>query len=191
MIGALAANLERALAGSGSELRDPGGTTWSAVDLTSHALRVAALLGQADVQRHEPVHLQIDNKPADLGSMLGIWLAGAVAVPVHAGTVQTTREALATRTGARFFVNDGDLQRLGDQAPAPRPLLSGAALVIFTSGTTGAPKGVVIGHDALAGKITVLQRLLGLRGDDTVLVPLQLNFIFGLWVCLLAVECGS
>jgi long-chain acyl-CoA synthetase len=30
-----------------------------------------------------------------------------------------------------------------------------------------------------------------LRSDDTVVVPLQLNFIFGLWICLLALECGS
>jgi long-chain acyl-CoA synthetase len=191
VIGALATNLQRALATSGSELRDPTGARWLAVDLISHAHRVAALLGQANVQRHEPVHLQIDNKPADIGSMLGIWLAGAVAVPVHGGTVQATRAALATRTGARFFINGSELERIGDRAPAPRPLLSRAALVIFTSGTTGAPKGVVIGHDALAGKIEVLQRLLGLRSDDTVLVPLQLNFIFGLWICLLAIECGS
>ena len=191
MIGALAQNLETALAGFGSELRNPAGAKWSAADLLSHAHRVAALLREANVGSHEPVHLQIDNKPADLGSMLGIWLAGAVAVPVHAGTVQATREALATKTGARFFVSGSELERLAEKAPPPRPLLSGAALVIFTSGTTGAPKGVVIGHDALAAKIAVLKRLLGLRSDDIVLVPLQLNFIFGLWICLLAVECGS
>jgi long-chain acyl-CoA synthetase len=191
VIGALAQNLETALASSGSELRDPQGARWSGADLMSHAQRVAGLLRDANVQRHEPVHLQIDNKPADLGSMLGIWLAGAVAIPIHGGTVQATREALAARTGARFFINGDKLDRLGDRAPALRPLLSGAALVIFTSGTTGAPKGVVIGHDALAGKIAVLKRLLGLRSDDTVLLPLQLNFIFGLWICLLAVECGS
>jgi long-chain acyl-CoA synthetase len=191
VIGALAQNLQRALATSGSELRDPSGARWSGADLMSHARQVATLLGQADVQRDEPVHLQIDNKPADLGSMLGIWLAGAVAIPVHGGTVQATKAALAARTGARFFVNGGELERIGDRVPAPRPLLSGAALVIFTSGTTGAPKGVVIGHDALAGKIAALKRLLVLRSDDTVLLPLQLNFIFGLWICLLAVECGS
>jgi long-chain acyl-CoA synthetase len=191
MIGALAQNLQRALATSGSELSNPIGAGWSAADLLSHAHRVAVLLSEANVESHEPVHLQISNHPADLGSMLGIWLAGAVAIPIHAGTVQATRDALATRTGARFFVNGSDLERLGDHVPAPRPLLSGAALVIFTSGTTGAPKGVVIGHDALATKIAVLKRLLGLRSDDIVLVPLQLNFVFGLWVCLLAVECGS
>jgi long-chain acyl-CoA synthetase len=191
VIGALARNLERALAASGSTLCDPTGAGWSGADLMSHSHRVAALLARANVGRHEPVHVQIDNKPADLGAMLGIWLAGAVAVPVHGGTVPATREALAARTGARFFVSGGELERLGDQPPAPRPLLNGAALVIFTSGTTSAPKGVVIGHDALAGKIAVLKRLLGLHGDDTVVLPLQLNFIFGLWVCLLAVECGS
>ena len=158
MIGALAQNLETALAGSGSELRNPAGAKWSAADLLSHAHRVAALLREANVGSHEPVHLQIDNKPADLGSMLGIWLAGAVAIPVHGGTVQTTKAALTARTGARFFVNGGELERICDRAPAPRPLLSGAALVIFTSGTTGAPKGVVIGHDALAAKIAAERR---------------------------------
>jgi long-chain acyl-CoA synthetase len=191
VIGALAQDLQRALATSGTELRDPRGAKWSGADFISHAHQVAALLGNANVQRHEPVHLQIDNKPADIGSMLGIWLAGAVAVPIHGGTVQATKQALATRTGARFFINGGELERIGDRAPAPRPLLCRAALVIFTSGTTGSPKGVVIGHDALAGKIAVLKQLLALRSDDIVLVPLQLNFIFGLWICLLAIECGS
>jgi acyl-CoA synthetase (AMP-forming)/AMP-acid ligase II len=138
MIGALAQNLQRALATSGSELRDPSGATWSAADLISHAHRVAVRLGETSLRSHEPVHLQISNHPADLGSMLGIWLAGAVAVPVHAGTVQATRDALATKTGARFFVNGSELERLGDQAPAPRPLLSGAALVLH------------VGHDRRA-----------------------------------------
>jgi long-chain acyl-CoA synthetase len=191
MIGALARTLEQGLAISGSHFLDASGTTWPATDLILHARQVAALLREENVQPCEPVHLEIGNKPIDIGSMLGIWLAGAVVVPIHVSTVQATRTALATKTGARFSINGVELTRLGDRPPSPRPLLSGAALVIFTSGTTGLPKGAVIGHDALAGKIDVLKHLLALRRDDIVLIPLQLNFIFGLWVCLLSIESGS
>jgi acyl-CoA synthetase (AMP-forming)/AMP-acid ligase II len=191
VIGSLAKNLAQALAACGSHFLDTAGTTWSAADLISHAHRVASLLKEAKVRDHEPVHVEINNRPIDIGSILGIWLAGAVAVPVHAATVRATKEALETKTGARFLIGSVQLERLGDIPPAPRPLLSGAALVIFTSGTTGSPKGVVIGHDALAGKIGVLKHVLALRADDTVLIPLQLNFIFGLWICLLAIECRS
>ena len=191
MTRALATTLATALATSGSHFRDASGTTSPAADLTASAHRVAAVLKAAEVRDNEPVHLEIDNRPVDVAAMLGIWLAGAVAIPIHAATLRSTRATLATRTGARFAIIGETLERLGDRPPAPRPLLDDAALVIFTSGTTGSPKGAVIGHDALSGKIRVLKEALGLRGDDTVVVPLQLNFIFGLWVSLLAIECGA
>ena len=91
---------------------------------------------------------------------------------------------------ASRFGPDG-IEAEGRQPHAPRAILQGAALVIFTSGSTGRPKGVVVGHEQFAGKLSVLQSLLGMRGDDVVLVPLQLTFIFGLWVSLLALLAGA
>ena len=63
--------------------------------------------------------------------------------------------------------------------------------MIFTSGSTGEPKGVVIGHRRLADKLAILDRLLKIRSNDVVLSPLQLTFIFGLWVSLLALMKGA
>jgi long-chain acyl-CoA synthetase len=183
--------LEQALAASGSGFLDAAGTTRPAAELISHALHVADLLREGNVQSYEPVHLEVGNRPDDIGAMLGVWLAGAVVVPIHASTLQITRDELAAKSGARFLIEGDRLKRLSDRPPAPRSLLQRAALVIFTSGTTGAPKGAVIGHDALAGKIVVLKQLLALQSSDIVVIPLQLNFIFGLWVCLLAIESGS
>jgi long-chain acyl-CoA synthetase len=189
--GALARRLDRALAESGSSFVDASGTKLSAAMLLSQAEQVAALLAKANLQASEPVHLEISNRPIDIAAMLGTWRAGGTVVPIHTSSVPATRTAITAKTGARFLIDGTGLQRIGAEQPAPRALLSSAALVIFTSGTTGSPKGVVVGHDALAGKIEVLKSLLTLRGDDVVAIPLQLNFIFGLWVCLLSIEVGA
>lgn len=147
---------------------------------------IADALAAHGIAANEPVHVRIGNRPADLGALLGVWLAGAVAVPVHVSATATTVARLQRRTGSRFEIDGDRVDRLGPVAPPKRPLLRDAALVIFTSGSTGEPKGVVIGHQGFADKLAVLDRLLKLRPDDVVLVPLQLTFIFGLWVSLLA-----
>jgi acyl-CoA synthetase (AMP-forming)/AMP-acid ligase II len=69
--------------------------------------------------------------------------------------------------------------------------LRGAALIVFTSGSTGTPKGVVLGHQQLAGKLEVLARLIQLCPADTVILPLQLTFIYGIWVSLLTISSGA
>jgi long-chain acyl-CoA synthetase len=160
-------------------------------EIAAIAELVRRQLVAAGVEAAEPVIVRIGNQPSDLGTLLGIWQAGTVAVPLHVNAAATTVEALIKATGARFLVDIDRLNRCGDRPPPPRPLLKDAALVIFTSGSTGLPKGAVIGHARLAGKLAVLQRLLQFEANDVVLVPLQLTFIFGLWVVLLALQAGA
>ncbi len=191
MSGILATTLERALGESGSKFIGVDGTTTEPADLVQCAYGIASSLRKAGIYPNEPVHLEVSNRPADIASLLGIWLAGAVAVPVRAANLDITKIALAKITSARFCVSDLQLVNLSELPPPHRPLLAEAAAIIFTSGTTGAPKGVVIGHDAFYGKIQVLEKLLALRLDDVVLIPLQINFIFGLWTTLVSVFSGS
>ena len=186
MSGALARLLRDALACPGHAAESTNGDRCERHELLALADRVTGALIEHGVTPDEPVHVRIGNRASDLGALLGVWLAGAVAVPVHVSAAATTVARLQRRTGARFEVDGDRLDRLAPEAPPERPLLRDAALVIFTSGSTGEPKGVVIGHQQLADKLTVLDRLLGVRPDDVVLVPLQLTFIFGLWVSLLA-----
>lgn len=154
--------------------------------ILDRAAALAAALDAAGLGPDEPVLVRVSNRPEDLIAFLGVWRAGAVAVPLHAHAAPATIEAVTAQSAARFLVDGDMLAAIGTVPPPERPLLRGAALVIFTSGSTGRPKGVVLGHDAFAGKIGVLARLVGIGPHDTVLLPLQLIFIFGLWVLLVA-----
>jgi long-chain acyl-CoA synthetase len=163
----------------------------ASTELSTAAHELAAMLRNAGATPSEPVFLFISNKPQDLAGFLGLWLAGCVPVPVHITTPDPAVQTLTTRVGARFAIRAGKLDRIGFSSPPERPLLKGAALIVFTSGSTGQPKGVVVPHAGLIWKLEVLSRLLEVTAEDVVVVPLQLTFIFGIWVSLLALMSGS
>lgn len=178
------------LAAAAGVVEDDTGLHPAAV-LASAAAAVATRLREAGLRPDEPVVVTVANRVQDLAALFGVWQAGGVVVPLHAGAAETTRAAVLDQVRPRFLIADGALATLADVAPPERPLLRGAALVVFTSGSTGRPKGVVLGHDRFAAKLDALQDLLRLSPADTVVLPLQLIFIFGLWVALLSLRAGA
>jgi len=182
----------RILAGTAENMvQDETGKAQSYAEIAHAASRIAEDLRMAGIMPDEPVHVSVANRAPDLAALFGVWQAGGVAVPVHSAAAETTRAAVHEQTRARFQLADGALSVLTETPPPPRPLLNGAALIIFTSGTTGKPKGVVLGHDRFAAKLDVLQNLLRFTADDKILLPLQLVFVFGLWVALLTLQAGA
>lgn len=191
MIGILAENLDDALRSLGHAVESTSGERQEPGGLLALADRVRRALTGRGVAQNEPVHVRIGNRASDLGALLGVWQVGAVVVPVHASAAPSTVERVQRASRARFSIDGDRFDVLDHLAPPNRALLRDAALVIFTSGSTGEPKGVVIGHRRLADKLAILDRLLKIRSNDVVLSPLQLTFIFGLWVSLLALMKGA
>jgi long-chain acyl-CoA synthetase len=191
MSGALAKILLDALKPVGRAVASTSGESQGADSLLRLAERVRCALAEQHVAPDEPVHISIGNRPSDLGALLGIWQAGAVAVPIHASAAASTIARMQRTSRARFLLDGDRLDTIGETPPPHRALLRDAALVIFTSGSTGEPKGVVIGHRRLADKLAVLDRLLNIEANDVMLCPLQLTFIFGLWVSLLTLMKGA
>jgi long-chain acyl-CoA synthetase len=192
MAGALAQQLQTALGRTPTLLLGGEAGPFAAADLLATADGVAHGLMGHEITPNEPVLCHSSNGPLDLAAMLGIWRAGGVAVPVSAAAASASAASIRGATGARLRVAGAAIEQISpDPAPPARELLRDAALIVFTSGSTGKPKGVVLGHQRLAAKLDVLDRLIGLGPADTVVVPLRLTFIFGIWVSLLSILHGA
>jgi long-chain acyl-CoA synthetase len=188
--------------------------TISYAELGELATRTArGMLGRG-LARGERVALLGPNSPEWIVSYFGIVLAGAVAVPLdpqgtldstvaaigraapHAiVTTQAQRAKLAPLVGprVRFWLLDGADDRDGLialRSAAPRaslPSLVGddVAALLFTSGTTGAPKGVALTHANLAANVSQLEAARLIDSGDRVLVPLPLHHAYPFTVGLL------
>ncbi|MGC1381288.1 MAG: 3-phosphoshikimate 1-carboxyvinyltransferase, partial [Candidatus Baltobacteraceae bacterium] len=69
-----------------------------------------------------------------------------------------------------------------------RPEATAIAQLLFTSGTSGEPKGVLHRNDVLMRAAAMEVEHLGLRGDDRVFVPSplahQTGFLYGMWLAI-------
>src|SRR3954469_7732599 len=102
MGGALGRILEDGLRAQREAIESTDGERPSGADLLALAGRVETALKAHGITAGEPVLLRMGNRPADLGALLGLWRAGAVAVPLHVAAAPSTYDRLRSQTAARF-----------------------------------------------------------------------------------------
>jgi long-chain acyl-CoA synthetase len=143
-------------------------SAWTFAELTAAAATLAVELAAAGVSHGDRVLCRIPNDERFLAVLAAGWSLGAAVIAMHPGVPHRDACRVATSMDAGAAVVDpgeaDDLAGLGltvvpfarlshrglDTARALTvPEISGAepALVLLTSGSTGAPKGVVLSHD--------------------------------------------
>jgi acyl-CoA synthetase (AMP-forming)/AMP-acid ligase II len=122
---------------------------------------------------------------AELGAVAG----GLVPTQIVAGEVDAARIAAATG-GTPAGLAIGDLPPLALIAGAPGERtaeLAGAALVKLSSGSTGAPKAVLLTHANIAAEAANVAAALALQPGDRVVAPVPLTHSYGFDLGVLAV----
>ncbi|HEV7589031.1 MAG TPA: acyl-CoA synthetase [Longimicrobium sp.] len=121
------------------------------------------------------VPLAVSHPPAELEYAIGD--ADAEIVVAHPDFAEVLRP-LARAHGARFVVTPDALRF----PPAALPAVDEArrAMMLYTSGTTGRPKGVVWTHANLRAQLETLSEAWGWRADDRTLLVLPLHHVHGI-----------
>lgn len=186
-----------------------GGRSWTYSEARVEAERFAGWLGAREGGAPARVASYLPNRPEAMWAWLGTLLAGSVYVPLNRAHRGPLLADMLARSGAAVVVTDAEglpllpepgpdgpavlvagggavapalsWQEVEAGAPRARPVTDPAALaeVMFTSGTTGRSKAVLIPHNYLARGGGWVAWSLGLGPRDTVHAWLPLFHIGG------------
>lgn len=184
--------------GSSLALKMRGGLgleKYTYAELNEQVARMEHLLCERGIAKGDRVLLWANNSPSWVIAFLGILGMGAVAVPLDVRstpefaqkvTAQTeARLALVGRTTIPEWVDHLLLDelplRLHDQSPQAVSSVvqpGDLAEIMFTSGTTGTPKGVMLTHCNLVSNVEMALSLMPLRAGLRALSFLPLSHVF-------------
>jgi len=189
---------------------------WSFKKLTDCARSFANGLAKDGFKRGDTVALFAENRPEWIAAALGIIRAGAIAVPLDVQLGDKTLVHILQDSDARAIITTQKrTERIGklDLKEKPKLILLDAgsdderswerflkneatdlpttsaddeAVLFYTSGTTGPPKGVPLSHGNIVSQLNNAAKVKIITGEDRVLLPLPLHHVYPFVIGMLA-----
>jgi malonyl-CoA/methylmalonyl-CoA synthetase len=178
--------------------------SWTFGDLDAKARRCAGRLRQLGVEPGDRVAVITSEKLPFLAAHLGTLYAGAISLPLNPRFTADELRYFLQDSGARVVVAGkdehpvveslrGELPELvallsdaeaweAPESDLPEPAIErdAACLMLYSSGTTGRPKGVLHNHANLASSLRALQDCWRFTPDDVLVNVMPLFHIHGL-----------
>ncbi|MND76556.1 AMP-binding protein [Agrobacterium tumefaciens] len=183
-------------------------------EFAAAAARCAAALQQAGAERGDRVVIYLPRGIEECWSIFGVSMASGVFVPVNALLKSQQIRHIVADSGAKIVISnramqaelDAALQGLTDvtlllaediEGHTSLPARPSAAIgedlaaILYTSGSTGSPKGVMLSHRNLLAGARIVRTYLEITARDRILSLLPFSFDYGLNQLLTAVEQGA
>lgn len=181
---------------------DTAGTATYGTLLEDTARAAASLLDGAPDLRESRVAFLVAPGRRYVTTLWAIWRAGGIAVPLSASQALAEWEhvigdssaavvvaeaetapalrPLAERFGCRLLLADGPSEDAAPDIALPAMEPGRRAMMVYTSGTTSRPKGVVTTHRTIASQVRTLVDAWEWTQDDRVLCVLPLHHVHGI-----------
>ncbi|MGP0070548.1 MAG: AMP-binding protein [Bryobacteraceae bacterium] len=132
-------------------------------EIAERARAFAARLREKGIGRDEKVILYGENRPEWIIALWGCLLEGVIAVPIDYRSSPEFVDRIKTIVGARMVLT-GEEAGMYDGGAAPGAIIEPATInkdqtaeIIFTSGATAEPKGVIITHRNILANIVPVE----------------------------------
>lgn len=160
-------------------------------ELSLRALGVAGYLVSQGVGRGDVVALRLPRGPNQIVAVLGVLASGAAYLPMGADQPPVRAQRILQAAGAVLVL---DMLPAQCHPPLAAPASGDAgdlAYIMYTSGSTGEPKGVEISHLAASATLAALQRRLALDQHDRTLALSALEFDLSVYDIFAPLSTGA
>ena len=215
-------NLASAFAASVEKRREKIAIYWGEEEFSYAAVFgqvcavVAALVGEFGVKPGDRVAVWMKNCPEFVPAVFGILSAGGVVVPINNFLKPAEVSYILNDSGAKALITDAELavhfetfrtaqpslkllrieefasETANRQSPVANQAESDLAALLYTSGTTGHPKGAMLTHGNFLHNVASCVEALKVQDDERVIVALPQfhSFMFTVGT-LLPMLCGG